>query len=164
MTDDTDRDDGDDGEAAEAALIGRDRDAQAAGARQGLPALFPCPECGGQLWQMDQGALTRFRCHAGHAMTAGDVLRSQFDTVEASLWVAARTMSDKSVLLRQGAARARERGREAEAARNEAQAREAEAHGRRLQELISLLVREDSAWLVRSQEIGDREGGHGDGP
>jgi two-component system chemotaxis response regulator CheB len=36
----------------------------------GKPSTFTCPDCGGTLWEMENGGLLRFRCHVGHAFSA----------------------------------------------------------------------------------------------
>src|SRR5262249_53139874 len=44
-----------------------DRSAIEAADPPGRPSAFSCPECGGVLWELDDGELPRFRCRAGHA-------------------------------------------------------------------------------------------------
>jgi two-component system chemotaxis response regulator CheB len=53
---------------------------------------------------------TVFRCHAGHAYTGEILAEQQNETVERSLWFAIRTLTDRTLLLRQLARGARERG------------------------------------------------------
>jgi len=38
---------------------------------------FTCPECQGPLWEIEEGRLLRYRCHAGHALTAEAMLFAQ---------------------------------------------------------------------------------------
>jgi two-component system, chemotaxis family, protein-glutamate methylesterase/glutaminase len=47
---------------------GREEDELAAAelALRGAPSELSCPECGGQLWERDEGPLVRFACRVGH--------------------------------------------------------------------------------------------------
>ena len=38
--------------------------------RIGARSAFTCPDCGGTMWEIDEGNLVRFRCHVGHALYA----------------------------------------------------------------------------------------------
>src|SRR5207302_739863 len=40
----------------------------------GAPSAFSCPECGGVLWEIQDGDLLRFRCRVGHAFSVESVL------------------------------------------------------------------------------------------
>jgi two-component system, chemotaxis family, protein-glutamate methylesterase/glutaminase len=66
-----------------------------------LGTLFPltCPDCGGNLWRVDQGSVLRFRCHTGHAFTADALLSASQKTLEETLWVALRMMEERKNLL-----------------------------------------------------------------
>ncbi len=43
----------------------------------GKPSVFSCPECGGVLWEIQDGDLLRFRCRVGHAYSIESVLAGQ---------------------------------------------------------------------------------------
>ena len=47
-----------------------------------------CPDCGGALWQLDNGKVLRYRCHTGHSFTADSLLTRTQDSLEETLWVA----------------------------------------------------------------------------
>jgi two-component system chemotaxis response regulator CheB len=64
----------------------------------GVPSPFACPECGGVLWEMKNGELTRFRCRVGHAYTMSALAQDQSDGVEAALWAAMRALEEKAAL------------------------------------------------------------------
>ncbi|WP_167855242.1 chemotaxis protein CheB [Hymenobacter wooponensis] len=64
-----------------------------------------CPDCGGALWQLDQGNVLRFRCHTGHAFTAEALLDKEQNSLEETLWVAIRMMEERKILLTSMASR-----------------------------------------------------------
>jgi two-component system, chemotaxis family, protein-glutamate methylesterase/glutaminase len=74
----------------------------------GKPSVFGCPECGGVLWEINQGDLLRFRCRVGHAFTAEHLRAEQRQVVESSLWAALRALEESASLYRRMAQRARE--------------------------------------------------------
>ena len=70
---------------------------------------FTCPECHGALWEIDDGALPRFRCRVGHGFSADSLLVNQRGDVEAALWMAYRALEERAALCRGLAERARSR-------------------------------------------------------
>ncbi|MCI1189094.1 chemotaxis protein CheB [Hymenobacter sp. DH14] len=64
-----------------------------------------CPDCGGNLWELNEGKVLRFRCHTGHAFTADALLLNSQQTLEETLWVALRMMEERKNLLGSMAAR-----------------------------------------------------------
>lgn len=60
---------------------------------------FNCPDCGGVLWQMEEGQLLRYRCHTGHAFTSSVLLAQQTAKIEETLWVALRMFEERQNLL-----------------------------------------------------------------
>jgi two-component system, chemotaxis family, protein-glutamate methylesterase/glutaminase len=84
----------------------------------GTPSEFPCPNCGGVLWWQERDHETMYlRCRVGHAWAAEDLLDAQRDKVETALWVALRSLEDRSALHRRLAERAEAQGRTASGAR-----------------------------------------------
>ena len=77
--------------------------------KPGTPSVFGCPECGGVLWEMKEGAMLRYRCRVGHAYTAESLLAEQSQHLEAALWAALRGLEEKAALVHRLAERARER-------------------------------------------------------
>ena len=71
----------------------------------GTPSVFGCPDCGGVLWEYQEGEMTRFRCRVGHAWTANSLLAEQAETLEAALWAALRGLEERAELARRLAER-----------------------------------------------------------
>jgi two-component system chemotaxis response regulator CheB len=59
---------------------------------------FTCPECRGVLSLLRDGRIVRFRCHTGHAFSAGTLLAGVTEQIEDRLWDAVRAL-DEAVLL-----------------------------------------------------------------
>ncbi len=76
----------------------------------GVPSPYSCPECGGVLWEVDDGELTRFRCRTGHAFSTDSVLAEQSERLEQALWVALKTLDENASLLRRMAKQAQQNG------------------------------------------------------
>lgn len=83
----------------EAAIAERVVGTVAAVAALGHHVPLTCPDCGGTLWEMNQGKVLRYRCHTGHAFTADALLRKSQQSLEESLWVALRMMEERKHLL-----------------------------------------------------------------
>jgi two-component system chemotaxis response regulator CheB len=76
----------------EAAIEALDLAAIENGERPGTPSTFACPECGGTLWELQEGELTRFRCRVGHAFSPDSLLAEQSEALETALWSAFRAL------------------------------------------------------------------------
>jgi two-component system chemotaxis response regulator CheB len=61
----------------------------------GRPVPIGCPECGGPLWEVEEDAVKRYRCHVGHGYTAKALIADQDEAVERALWAALRTMAKR---------------------------------------------------------------------
>jgi len=66
----------------------------------GRPSRFTCPDCGGSLWDAGADEPGKFRCRVGHCWTTLGLLERQADTLEAALWTALRTLSERADLAR----------------------------------------------------------------
>ena len=76
----------------------------------GKPASLACPECGGTLWEIEEGELMRYRCRVGHAYTAQSLLAEQTDALEDAFWAAFRALEESADLAQRMADRAKARG------------------------------------------------------
>lgn len=94
----------------------------------GSPAPYGCPECGGPMWEIDDAAVPRFRCHVGHGYTATTLLAEQDGALERALWVALRTLEERARILRRLTTDARANERTGLAERYAGRAAEAEEH------------------------------------
>jgi two-component system chemotaxis response regulator CheB len=68
---------------------------------------YTCPDCGGVLFEQEEGALTRFRCSVGHVFSIESLAAGQAHQLEGALWTAVRALEDRAELLRQLSARCR---------------------------------------------------------
>lgn len=98
----------------------------------GTLAPLACPDCGGSLWEMAHGRVLRYRCHTGHAFTAGGLLESGQRQLEETLWVALRMMEERKNLLSGLAVR----GEGPFAGQQEERLNELRAHVERLREFM----------------------------
>ena len=78
--------------------------------RVGDPVALSCPDCGGPLWQTGTGNAAVYRCHVGHALSTRVLLDAQNESIERSLWVAVRTLSEHAATLNRLADSTGERG------------------------------------------------------
>ncbi|KAA0677389.1 chemotaxis protein CheB [Roseomonas genomospecies 6] len=76
----------------------------------GRPSTLSCPECGGNLVEIEDGPLLRFRCKVGHAYAPETLAAGHRESIEQAIWVALRTHEDRAVMFRRLADRAREHG------------------------------------------------------
>lgn len=63
------------------------------------PSRFACPECHGVLLQLEEGGRVRFRCHTGHAYSIDTLVASISEGIEASMWMAIRSIEEARLLL-----------------------------------------------------------------
>jgi len=104
--------------------------------RYGEPSAFSCPECGGVLWEIQDGELTRFRCRVGHAFSPEGMQAEQNLALETALWTAIKTLEESATLLRRLARQARERGMNSLVARYEARISHAEEQASLIRKVI----------------------------
>lgn len=104
----------------------------------GNPSTFVCPECGGTLWEIQEGNLLRFRCHTGHGFSMKTLLEKQSEAVEDALWIAMRALQEKATLAQRTAAKMRDRNLPLAAQTMEQQADDAQQQSAIIQELLKM--------------------------
>jgi two-component system, chemotaxis family, protein-glutamate methylesterase/glutaminase len=102
----------------------------------GKPSVFSCPECGGVLWELQDGDLLRFRCRVGHAFSVESMLAEQSQAIEEALWSALKTLEENRSLSHRMAQRAHEHGHDRLATRFEEKIKEAEYHAALIRTLL----------------------------
>lgn len=102
----------------------------------GQPSPFGCPDCGGVLWAIDDGDLTRFRCRVGHGWTTEALRAQQSTSLDTALWTALRALEESAALNRQMASRMRARGAAQVGARFAENAAQAEERARTVRDLL----------------------------
>ncbi len=104
-----------------------DGDALAEDERPGHPSPYSCPDCGGVLWELQDGEYVRYRCRVGHAFSPETMLGAQDEVLEEALWSAVKTLEESARLSRRLAASERTRGHDWLARRFEDKEKDAQA-------------------------------------
>jgi two-component system chemotaxis response regulator CheB len=76
----------------------------------GVPAVYTCPECHGNLWEIREGTLARYRCRVDHSFTEDSLIYEKGETLEAALWMALDALEEQASLTQRMAERAGEFG------------------------------------------------------
>ena len=99
--------------------------------RPGKPSPYSCPDCGGVLWEIEDGDgdrdYVRYRCRVGHAFSPETMLDAQNEVLEEALWSAIKTLEESARLSARLAASERKRGHDWLVKRFEARERDARA-------------------------------------
>ena len=95
-----------------------------------------CPDCGGALWEIEDGKLVRYRCHVGHQFTTEGLDAQQIDAVEGALWSAVRVLEEHSDLRKRMAQRAEAAGMGVVSGTFEESARDSERQAHTIRELL----------------------------
>jgi two-component system chemotaxis response regulator CheB len=67
--------------------------------RVGRRSVLSCPDCGGVMWEIDAGGLTRFRCPVGHAYTAEVMSLAMDENLRRALAAALRGYEERVALM-----------------------------------------------------------------
>ena len=78
----------------------------------GMRTDITCPQCGGVLWEEVEGAVTIYRCRAGHLYSPDSLLTAQGEGLDSAIWRPIRMLQERGALLRRLATRASAQGRE----------------------------------------------------
>lgn len=97
---------------------------------------FTCPDCGGVLFEHNEGSLERFECNVGHVFSIASLASAQAETLEGALWTAVRSLEDRAALMLSLAGRSRDDGHETSADAFEMQAEDARARALTIREAI----------------------------
>ena len=76
----------------------------------GPPSPFTCPDCGGTLWQSQDGEMLQYQCHVGHRFSGDSLIGAQDEALDQALWTGLRALEESAELRRRMARHARERG------------------------------------------------------
>ena len=66
----------------------------------GAPSGFTCPDCGGSLFELQQGRPVRFMCHTGHAFSLRALAAAQEQMTDVALWAGLRALQETESILR----------------------------------------------------------------
>ncbi len=81
-------------------LIAREGNGLQAGSMDlGSLSKYTCPECHGVLVQIEEGTITRFRCHTGHAFSIKSLLADVNEAIDTGLWATLRAVEERIMLL-----------------------------------------------------------------
>lgn len=105
--------------------------------RHGLASGLTCPDCGGALWEITEGRLTRYQCHVGHKYSPASLDQEQWQAAEGAVWSAIRLFEEHSDLRRRLGRQASENGLHAVATGYRETAARSERHARALQRLVA---------------------------
>jgi two-component system chemotaxis response regulator CheB len=62
---------------------------------------YTCPDCGGVLFEQQEGGMTRFRCSVGHVFSMESLALEQARHLEGAMWTAVRALEDRAELLQE---------------------------------------------------------------
>lgn len=68
--------------------------------RLGERSVFTCPDCGGVMWELQDGDTQRYRCHIGHAYSTASFGSAMSGEVVQAMETALRTLEERGRMLR----------------------------------------------------------------
>jgi two-component system chemotaxis response regulator CheB len=104
--------------------------------RFGEPSALTCPDCGGALWQVEEGRVVRYQCHVGHQYAPENLEAAQRDAVDDALWTAVRVLEEHTALKLRMAKRAADSGLEMVSAGFREGAQEAHTQAQRIRSIL----------------------------
>jgi two-component system chemotaxis response regulator CheB len=66
----------------------------------GRRSVLACPDCGGVMWEIDEGEVSRYRCHVGHTYTAELMSLALDEGLRRALASALRALEERQALAR----------------------------------------------------------------
>jgi two-component system, chemotaxis family, protein-glutamate methylesterase/glutaminase len=66
----------------------------------GRRSALACPDCGGVMWELDDGGMSRYRCHVGHTYTAEVMSLALDENLRRALASAMRALDERTALAR----------------------------------------------------------------
>lgn len=66
----------------------------------GRRSVLSCPDCGGVMWEIDEGEVVRYRCHVGHTYAAELMSVAMDDNLRRALATALRALEERESLAR----------------------------------------------------------------
>lgn len=102
----------------------------------GPPSALACPECSGPIWEVVEGQHSQFRCLVGHIFSQESFVAEEGVAVERALWVAVKTLQERSDLLGRLADKASRIGQSITAASFRDKARESQNHADSIREIL----------------------------
>lgn len=103
----------------------------------GKPSSLSCPDCGGVLWEMEEGHLLRFRCRVGHGFSTETLTAAVDGKGEEALWAAMRALEEQASFSRRIAERMARKDNTTLAERMRSKAEKAHAHANVIRELLA---------------------------
>lgn len=76
-------------------IAGLEKASMASEEKLGELSPYNCPDCNGVLWEIEDGPLTRYRCHTGHAYTSRALEQRQDEMLERSLFDSLRACRER---------------------------------------------------------------------
>lgn len=104
--------------------------------RFGAASALTCPDCGGALWEVQEGRVLRYQCHVGHQFAPDSLDAKQRDAVDSALWSAVRVLEEHVELKTRMARRAAENGLDAVAQGFAQGAHDADVQAQRIRSLL----------------------------
>lgn len=102
----------------------------------GAPAGLICPECQGPIWEVMEGKHSQFRCLVGHIFSPESFVAEEAAAVERALWVAVKTLQERSDLLGKLADKAANIGQSISAAGFGDKAQESKSHADVIRDIL----------------------------
>jgi two-component system chemotaxis response regulator CheB len=104
--------------------------------RIGRRSVLTCPDCDGIMWEIDEGKLTRYRCHQGHGYSADVMGIAIEESVRRALGSGLRALEERIALMRKLRKQAEQRDSQRTAANWASKERELEAEAQTIRDSL----------------------------